>query len=254
MKSKLFKRITLLGLIALIALAGAALAVPQLTALASNAAYSGYPTFSITAVVRDQTVAIQTNNLPADQSFDVRMGVYGNLGWGYFVTTINSGGGGSRSYEIAIPSQLAGLDRIAIRIDSWGREYYAYNWFWNNSFPVAATPQPTKAPGTPVPTTPPGYSGYPYFFIASVTRNGKVAITAYNFPPNDTFDVTMNLYGTLGSGGYKVETVTTDATGKLSNTTFSIPGQLDNLDQIAIRLQSPYTGYFGYNWFWNYNN
>jgi hypothetical protein len=254
MKHKLLRRVSLLSLIVLSIFAVALATAPQLVARASQPAYAGYPTISITAVVRDQTVTIRTSNLPADMDFDVRMGAYGNLGWGYYVTTIDSAGGGSRKYDITIPSQLKGLDRIAIRIDTTFSEYYAYNWFWNSSYPVppTATPDPSKPTPTPAPTAIPGYSGYPYFYIASVTRNGQVAISAYNFPPNDTFDVTMNLYGTLGYAGYKVETVTTDAKGNLSKTTFSIPGDLDNLDRIAIRLQSPFTGYYGYNWFWNY--
>ncbi len=243
---RLNKILCLAGLLASLLVVITIIALP----VSRAAAYAGYPTLSILAVVRDQTVSIQTYNLPANENFDVRMGIYGNLGWGYYVMTIDSGGGGSRKYEFSIPAQLAGQERIAIRIDSSpATGYYAYNWFWNSTAPVSTTPQPTAVPGTP---TPPGYSGYPYFYITSVERNGTVTIDAYNFPPNDKFDVTMNLYGTLGIGGYVVESVTTDAQGKLAKLTFSIPSQLDNLDRIAILLRSPTSGYYAFNWFWNY--
>ena len=99
----------------------------------------------------------------------------------------------------------------------------------------------------------PGYVGYPYFYIAAVVRDTTVTITPYNFPPNDTFTVRMNYYGTYGIGGYVVDTVTTDASGTLSKTTFNIPAGLANLDRIAIRLESPTTGYYAYNWFWNFD-
>ena len=97
----------------------------------------------------------------------------------------------------------------------------------------------------------PGYYGYPYFFIASVVKDTSVTITPYNFPPNDTFTVRMNYYGTYGVGGVVVDTVTTDAHGNLSKTTFSIPSGLVGQYRIAIRLESATTGYYAYNWFYN---
>jgi hypothetical protein len=33
--------------------------------------------------------------------------------------------------------------------------------------------------------------------------------------------------------------------------TYTIPAGLYGLDRIAIRLQSPSSGYYSYNWFWN---
>lgn len=79
----------------------------------------------------------------------------------------------------------------------------------------------------------------------------SVTITPYNFPPNDTFVVRMGYYGTLGVGGIEVATVTTDAAGVLSETTYPIPAALAGQTRIAIRLESPVTGYYAYNWFWN---
>lgn len=91
------------------------------------------PTFRISAVVRDQTVTISTANFPANQKFDVRMGLYGTAGInGTYVTTIDSGNGGAFSQSFSIPANLRGLDRIAIRLDS-ASGHFAYNWFWNNS-------------------------------------------------------------------------------------------------------------------------
>jgi len=96
-----------------------------------------------------------------------------------------------------------------------------------------------------------GYSGYPTFAITSVVQGSSVTILGHNFPPNDTFWVRMNWMGTKGVSGTVVETVTTDASGNLSDSIYNIPGFLVSEYKIAIRLISPVSGYFAYNWFYN---
>lgn len=98
--------------------------------------YTGIPTFLITAVVEDDTVTIKTNNFPKDVDFKVTMGLYGTQGvGGTLVTTTNSGDGGALTLTYDIPGGLAGLDRIAIRLEATSGGYFAYNWFWNNTYP-----------------------------------------------------------------------------------------------------------------------
>jgi hypothetical protein len=211
-------------------------------ASAAVSAYSGYPYFSITAVVKDQSVTIQTYNFPLNDNFIVTMGPYGGLGiGGIIVGTTNSGPGGSFAATYYIPAALVGSYRIAVRLQSPISGYYAYNWFYNNTAP---------APVTPVPTPIPGYSGYPYFFISSVVKDQNVTIQAYNFPPNDTFTVRMGPYGSLGIGGVVVGTTDTGVGGAFT-ATYNIPAALIGSYKIAIRLESPNTGYYAYNWFYN---
>jgi hypothetical protein len=94
--------------------------------------YSGYPYFFITAVQKDTTVSIKAYNLPKDTDFTVLMGKMWTMGInGIEVTTLNSGEGGTLEATFAIPAELAGEQRIAIRLQ--GEVYYAYNWFWNNT-------------------------------------------------------------------------------------------------------------------------
>jgi hypothetical protein len=94
--------------------------------------YSGYPTFSIAAVSRNNSVTIQTRNLPPNTDFQVLMGYNGTRGiGGYHVTTFNSGAGGKQTLTFNIPAQLAGQRKIAIRLQS--SVFYAFNWFWNNN-------------------------------------------------------------------------------------------------------------------------
>jgi hypothetical protein len=98
--------------------------------------YTGIPTFAVSAVVKDSTVTIKTNNFPANRTFTVRMGVYGTLGInGTVVATTDSGDGGVFTVTYTIPDSLKGQSRIAIRLDSTTGGFYSYNWFWNNTTP-----------------------------------------------------------------------------------------------------------------------
>ena len=91
------------------------------------------PTFTILSVVRDQSVTIQTANFPAGMQFKVLMGAYGTAGiGGYYVTTLDSGSGGSFKATFTIPSAMHGSRRIAIRLEGTAG-FYSYNWFWNNT-------------------------------------------------------------------------------------------------------------------------
>ena len=214
----------------------------------SNPLYT-YPTFVIKAVDRDTLVTIMTDNLPPNDTFIVTMGAYGTAGInGIQVGTTASGAGGQLTLTYNIPAQLHGLYRIAIRLYSPTSGYYAYNWFYNTDANLGLTTTPEPSPATPTITT---YYGYPTISIASVVKGTTVTITPLNFPPNDVFEVRMNWMWTRGIAGAIVETVSTDEHGALSNTTFAIPNFLQNTYRIAIRLQSPTSGYYAYNWFYN---
>jgi hypothetical protein len=205
---------------------------------------TGYPYFFIESVVKDQTVTIRAYNFPANDTFNVTMGYYGSYGIGGFAAgTTSSGSGGSFVATYTIPAALAGQSKIAIRLQSPTSGYFAYNWFFNNTFPggTGGQPEPPK----------PGYNCCPYFFIKAVERDKSVTITAYNFPANDTFTVTMGPYGGYGVGGFVVGTTKTDADGGAFEATYTIPATLAGSYLIAIRLESYTTGYFAYNWFYN---
>lgn len=207
------------------------------------ASYQGYPYFSISAVVEDQTVTIQAYNFPANDTFRVTMGYYGSYGIGGVVVAFtNSGSGGSFTASYDIPSTLSGQYRIAIRLQSPTSGYYAYNWFYNNTTGGTTPPPPQPAP--------PSYTGYPYFFIDSVTKDQLVSIDAYNFPADDNFTITMGPYGSYGIGGIVVGTQSSGAGGAFT-ATYDIPDQLAGSYRIAIRLYSPTSGYYAYNWFYN---
>lgn len=196
------------------------------------------PTFVITAVVQDTSVTIQTSNFPAGDTFNVHMNFYGTQGiGGTVVDTINSGAGGRLTLTFSIPEVFHGQEKIAIRLESTTSGYYTYNWFYNDI--------PKEV------VIPPSYTGYPTFGIMNITKDEAITIQGLNFPPGDTFNVHMNYYGTQGVTGAIVETITIGADGSLPDSTYDIPAFLHDQHRIAIRLESPSSGYYAFNWFYN---
>lgn len=106
------------------------------TSTSKPSGYTGIPTFSITGVKKDSTVTIKTNNFPADVDFKVLMGKMGTKGVnGVYVETINSGEGGVFSSTFNVPASLAGQSQIAIRLEATSGGFYAFNWFYNVTYP-----------------------------------------------------------------------------------------------------------------------
>jgi hypothetical protein len=93
-------------------------------------------------------------------------------------------------------------------------------------------------------------TGYPIIEIVNVNEDETVTIIGANFPPNDTFNVLLNTNGTLGIDGTRVATIETGVDGEFTDT-YTIPASLRGEDTIAIRLESPTSGYYAYNWFAN---
>lgn len=220
-----------------------AIFVLMLLAPARTAAAMGFvvPTFTIDSVVTDTSVTITTKHFPANDTFTVTMGEMGTKGVnGIVVTSQASGAGGSFTATYNIPEALKGRKLIAIRLQSPTSGYYSYNWFYNNTTgtnppPPDPTPEPFKIPT---------------FKIDAVVKGDTVTITTANFPANDTFTVRMGYIGTRGVNGIVVGTQDSGAGGTFS-ATYDIPDALKGQYQIAIRLESPTSGYYSFNWFYN---
>ncbi len=207
--------------------------------------YKGIPTFTVTAVDVDKTVTIKTDNFPPNQTFTVRMGAMGSKGVnGIVVGTLQSGVGGALTATYNIPAQLQKSYQIAIRTETAHTyPFFAYNWFYNNTAGTGGQP--------PSPPPPPSYTGVPSFTVCAVAQNQTVTIKTVNFPPNQTFTLTMGAFGTAGVGGYTVGTLNSGAGGALT-ATFNIPQQLAGSYRIALRAQTAGAyPFFAYNWFYN---
>jgi hypothetical protein len=234
-------QIALKVMLALILLAAMAIPYQSMTAKAET-----IPTFAITDVTVDDTVTIQTQNYPANETFTVRMGNFGTLGVGGIVVgSFDSGGGGSFSVTFDIPDALHGRSRIAIRADS-SDGFFSFNWFWNNTSSSSGSNTETS---TETHTHTPSAQGIPTFTIIDVSRDENVTFQTHNFPSNQTFTVRMGRFGTLGIGGIEVGSFNSGDGGSFDKS-FTIPDALKGLQRIAIRADSS-QGFFAFNWFWN---
>jgi len=220
----------------------------------SPPAYTGTPTFTISSVVGGSTVTVLTKDFPAGQTFTVRMGAYGTAAIGGEVIGItSSSAGGSFSQTYKIPADLAGLAKIAIRMDS-PEGYYAFNWFYNNSTGApapAATPAAVVPPAVPTPVVPttPAYSGFPTIEILAVVKDSRVTLRAVNVPAGETITVLMGEFGTTGINGTVITKISSGSGGDFT-ATYMIPAALFGSGKIAIRMETS-SGYYAYNWFYN---
>lgn len=231
------------------------------SALVATPGYTGIPTFKITAVEQDKSVTIETNNFPANQNFELTMGVFGTQGiGGTAVATFNSEGGGTLTKTFEIPAAYHGHSRIAIRAQTAHvYPYYAYNWFFNNSTAGALTgsTQPAETgtgnvapPQVASPVAPP-FEGMPTFKVCGVAQNSTVTIVTSKLPANQTFYVTMGAMYAQGIGGINSGSFLS-GDGSEQRLTFNIPAEMQGAYRIAMRFQTTHPEpYFAYNWFYN---
>ncbi len=91
---------------------------------------------------------------------------------------------------------------------------------------------------------------YPTFGILSVVVDESVTISTNLFPANELYYVYMGYNGTLGIDGFLVTKIWTGSGGSFK-AKFYIPDELKGEDIIAIRLESPTSPYYSYNYFYN---
>ena len=200
------------------------------------------PTFDVTDVIKDTSVTIYTYDFPANKTFTVFMGKIDTKGIGGVESgTSNSGSGGSYQDTFSIPAELIGEPAIAIRLES-PDGYYSYNWFTNEDL--------SGGNGTTLPADEADENGtVPNFDIIEVKVDENVTIQTQNFPPNQTFIVTMGDIESKGVGGIEVTQTSSGAGGEFIET-YTIPDELKGEQLISIRLESE-QDYYAYNWFIN---
>lgn len=228
----------------------------------STGSYSGPVPFTIvTNVVANDSVTMNVYNFKINDELLVTIGLSGTYGiGGISVGLQDTGETGNFSATYIIPPELYGQGTLSIRLESTSSSFYAFDWFNNDSsFSITdttsttTTTDTTSIPATSIPTSnvivTPGL--YPSFTVTSITPNSQIQIAPANFTGNDTYVVTMGPFGSYGVNGYVSTTITTDASGTLSTTTFPIPTDVHAYDTIHVRLESPLSGYYSYNYFTN---
>lgn len=209
---------------------------------------NGVPTITIEEVAQNETVTIKGSNFPANQSFAVRMGGFGALGInGALSDTSVSSDDGSFTAEVAIPAGVKDVSRVAIRLDGAG--YYSYNWFWNTSTGVAAVTDEANSSNENRETSSSfgsstdqqAYTGVPSLTFEKV-EGEQVTVKTGNFPPNQTFFVTMGSYQTAGRGPSVGSIASGD--GADGSHTFTIPASIAHYGYILVRAQTAHTNPF----------
>ena len=237
------------------------------TAYSSNSAGASAgptPFTVVTNVVENQTVTLNAYNFKADDELLVTIGLAGTYGiGGISVGVQETGETGNFTATYPIPQEFQGQYTLSIRLESYNSQHYAFDWFNNDSgFSVpdttaqTSTTSGTTTPAvaaTPIPSNNvikiPGV--YPSFAIGAITPNSEIQIIPANFTGNDIYVVTMGPFGSYGKNGFVSTTLTTDANGVLSATTVPIPVGAHIYDTIHVRLESPLSGYYAYNFFTN---
>ena len=125
-------------------------ATEKATAATEEPGYQGYPYFSVTEVKKDTLVKVEAGNLPAGEIFDVIFGDF--IGSGevtYTAGTLTADKEGKASGSFTLPAELKGITQISIRLNGQKTGYFAYNYFFNQDFPVVeAVIEVTEAPAT----------------------------------------------------------------------------------------------------------
>jgi hypothetical protein len=167
------------------------------------------------------------------------MANYGTMGIGGIeVGTINSNSGGVYKGSYSIPVALRGSYQIAIRLESSKSGLAYYDSYYNDTSGVIA---PAASSASAMSSS---------FSILSVVRDTSVTLQMDNFPANDAYDVFMGSLSAQGINDTKVATIFTGNGGSFFKTV-SIPANLHGVYQIALRLESPYSGYYSYQLFNN---
>lgn len=96
----------------------------------------------------------------------------------------------------------------------------------------------------------PVQAAIPTTAIIRVVQDEYVLLRTYNFPANDTFLVRMGERNTRGIGGILVDKITSGSGGSFL-AKFYIPEELKGMEIISIRLESAYSAYYAFDWFYN---
>lgn len=198
------------------------------------------PSITAPSVNPGEYVVIIANNLPADESFKVRMGTYGTQGInGELIATVEPDADGFLKQTFPIPFALQDDAKIAIRFESEDSSLVLHTWVENIAGVSGGMGGPVSA-----------YYGIPTISILKVTEDEEVTIKTNNYPADKDFQVLMGKIGTRGVGGILITTINSGDGGSFE-ATFDIPEALKGDHQIAIRLQTADNYFYSYDWFYN---
>lgn len=208
--------------------------------------------YQVIAVVPNVSVTVLTANFPDNVHVEAYIGRQeaGGTNWKK-VADLDSGNGGSFNAEFAIPAEFANTPNLWLRLAQLkknpARNVVGEAWFGNTPLNLGSgglESKPTLQQLAP--------AWVPSIVIVSVSQNSTVTIRMSNLPVRTRFDVLMGDLATRAEDGYYASTIDSGASGDVT-AIVTIPSQLFNRNQIAIRVQNTLLGIYGYNWFFNVN-
>ena len=203
---------------------------------------------NVVDVVPGQSVTFSSANLPAGQTYTVKMGGPGSSGAdGLVLGTVTTNADGSLQQTVNIPQELSANPTNALRLEN-NQGYYSY-YYYNNGINTTAGNTWYYPPGSTIPyMVPEGpysnyyYGGYwGYMNITAVVQGQTVTFTTYNLPANQSYTVYVN--------GYVVGTLYTGAGGAVT-ASYNVPSWMWNAGYVNVSLGGPgyWYAYDGYNY------
>jgi len=152
---------------------------------------------------------------------------------------------------IDIPDELKGEDIIKVAVvNAFNQHSGTMAFRYIEGYPYASPVGNFSTSNTSDSSGSGGSTGTPYTSILNVVPDSEVTLQIFNFPSNKDFAVTMGPLGTRGIGGYAIGTQNSGAGGSFI-VTYPIPSQLQGSDYISIRLESPTSAHYAYDYFKN---
>lgn len=195
---------------------------------------------TVDAVEEDKEVSISLTNGPANTLLTAYVDWQNRSGTllGKKVGTVRTDKNGAAEATFTLPA--AASDRPELRIRLQFGTFLAYKWFLN-----AESDEYTGSSADPDYT-----GGIPYILVTGVEAGDTVSIDAINFPKGD-YEVLIGKLSGKGKNGTVVDTIKIKKDTTFSGS-FDIPDDLDDRDELAIRVQSvDDSSLFAYTWFEN---
>ena len=234
MKSKKWSILTLVALLALLAL--------NLPSAAQAATPN--PSIEVMVVRVGESIVLRGHDIPGGKLLSVRMDKYqeDKLGaGGILVTVTNSGAGGTFDESYKIPAALKSEEKIAVRFES-DDGFFLYTSFINK---VSASSTPTPVPtlsgqggnsSNPQITPVSGQDGgKPKINVIAVEKNKAITVRAANMPAGIEFVIRVGPYDTFFTDYVITGKVKSGAGGGFDFNVL-LPAVVKDVELVTVRL------------------
>lgn len=174
--------------------------------------------FEILSVKANESITIHTVDFPVRTKFVVRIGeAKQQAAKAAVVAEFNSEKGGAIEATYAIPAELKDKRILGIRIES-PDGYYAYDWFFNNTYVYVTDKNQT-----------------PELSFSGVKKDKSVTVEGKNLPANTLLGVRVGPYDNFYRSYATLDSVRSDENGKVKFE-LSLPKAAQGVENVTVRL------------------